>query len=83
MDITHQPRSYNWVGNRADHSIKVKIGGGNQCRNLPKSFFFSRAFCDVPLLLLVKLSNELRQIKTIEISLVRLAVVRCTAADGV
>ena len=40
-------------------------------------------FCDAPLLLLVKLSNELRQIKTIEISLVGLAVVLCTAADGV
>ena len=50
---------------------------------IPKSFFFSRAFCDVPLLLLVKLSNELRQIKTIEISLVRLAVVLCTSAGGV
>ena len=35
------------------------------------------------LLLLVKLSNELRQIKTIEISLVRLAVVLCIIADGV
>ena len=34
-------------------------------------------------ILLVKLSNELRQIKTIEISLVRLAVVLCTSADGV
>ena len=41
--------------------------------------------CDVPapLLLLVKLSNELCQIKTIEISLVRLAVVLCIAGDGV
>ena len=29
------------------------------------------------------LKNELRQIKTIEISLVRLAVVLCTAAGGV
>ena len=43
----------------------------------------SNAFCDAPFLLLVKLSNELCQIKTIEISLVRLAVVRCTCADGV
>jgi hypothetical protein len=34
-------------------------------------------------ILLVKLSNELRQIKTIEISLARLAVVLCTSADGV
>ena len=40
-------------------------------------------FCDTPLLVLVKLSNELCQIKTIELSLVRLAVVRCTSADGV
>ena len=40
-------------------------------------------FVNVPLLFLVKLSNELRQIKTIESPLVRLAVVCCTAGDGV
>ena len=40
-------------------------------------------FCDALLLLLVKLSNELCQIKTFEISLVGLAVVLCTSADGV
>ena len=34
-------------------------------------------------LLLVKLSNELRQIKTFEISLVRLGVVLCISAGGV
>ena len=40
-------------------------------------------FCDALLLLLVKLSNELCQIKTIELSLARPAVVRRISADGV
>ena len=40
----NQKAMVGWVAqnNRADHSINIKIGGGNQYKNLPKSFFFPR-----------------------------------------